>query len=650
MLETSTPSNASKERVLLIDDEPQVLVALEDLLFERFLVLKTQSTDEALAIAAREKDLAVIITDQRMPRMTGDQLLSQLVTSSEACRILVTGFADLGAVSRAVNDGRIFAYVTKPWDPDDLLFKVQSAAEQFRLTHDLIKERQLLRDLMDNTPDGIYFKDEKLRILRANHSFARMLDQPDVASIVGKRLGELAPPPLHADEAEHEERRIIADGVAVTDVIRQYSFAGEQHFLSETKAAVQSPRADFVGLVGIARDVTRQRTLEAQLAQAQRLEAIGHFAGGVAHDFNNVLAVILSYAELTQSQLETDSTMYDDVAQIAGAAERGAALTRQLLAFSRRQFVEPRPIHPGEVVTNLEKMLRRLIGEDIALTVKTSSAGVVVADAGQMEQVVLNLVVNARDAMPRGGQLIIETTDVTLDESYTDEHEGMTPGPYVALTVTDAGTGMDAATIKRIFEPFFTTKEPGKGTGLGLATVYGIVKQSRGHIAVYSEMGRGTVFKVYLPRTDGEVASDAPGAEPTELPPANGRILLLEDDDAVRKVATRILRGHGYVVHECTRPSEARKICEALGSTLDLLVTDLVLPEMSGAELAQELGASFPHLRILFISGYPGTAAFETGLAFRQPYLEKPFTPRLLLAKVRDVLATTLSLLPKRSA
>ena len=627
-----------KERVLLVDDELQVLVALEDTLAEHFIVLKAQSGEEALAIAEADHDLAVIITDQRMPRMTGDQLLTSLVKSSEAVRILVTGFADVGAVSRAVNDGRIFAYVTKPWNPDELLFKVQSAADQFRLTHELVKERQFLHDLMDNTLDGIYLKDESLRILRANRSFAAMLGQDDPRSLVGKKLGELVPEPMHVVDSDFEESRVVSEGVPLTDVTRTYNFGGHDHWISETKAAVRSPRGHLVGLVGVARDVTKQRALEAQLAQSQRLEAIVRFAGSVAHDFNNLLAVILSYAELSHAELGPESPISSDILQIVEAAKRGAGLTRHLLSFSRRQFIQPRPFNPDAVVANMEAMLRRLIGEDIALSVATFSSGAVLADPGQFEQIALNLVVNARDSMPRGGRLTIATADVTLDATYTDGHPGVSPGPFVALSVTDTGSGMDAVTQKRIFEPFFTTKEAGKGTGLGLATVYGIVKQSGGHIAVYSELGRGTCFKVYLPRVDAQPQEEAPAEPRVVVPASSGTVLVLEDDEDVRRVAARILSKQGFTVLESSRPSEARALLREHGPTLTLLLTDLVLPESGGTDFAREVTLEFPQVKVLYMSGYPEPATVSWSIQSHS-YLEKPFTPRLLLDKVRTALA-----------
>jgi PAS domain S-box-containing protein len=636
-----------KERVLLVDDEPQVLLALEDLLSDRFDVVKTTSAEEALTIAQSERDIAVVISDQRMPRMNGDELLAVLSQSSPAVRILVTGFADLSAVARAVNDGRIFAYVAKPWNGEDLHFKVQTAAEQFRSSRALVSERQLLHDLMDNIPDGIYFKDRHLRFVRVNRAYANMIGQPLCEGIVGKKLGALEGVPDHSHDVEQEELGVIANGTSIIGIVREYCDAGGSgRFWAETKAAIRNAGGEAIGLVGIVRDVTEQRALEMHLAQSQKMDAIGRFAGGIAHDFNNLLAVILSYAEFIQTQIVDQERVHDDCMEVINAANRAASLTRQLLAFSRQQVIQPRAFRANEVVVNVEKMLRRIIGKDIQLKVHAPETGLIVADPSQLEQIILNLVVNARDAMPSGGKLVIETANVTLDQTYTEQHPGVEPGAFVAVTVTDTGCGMDKPTLKRIFEPFFTTKELGKGTGLGLATVHGIVTQGGGHLSVYSEVGAGTSFKAYFRRVNDDAAPLVEASEISELAPSVATVLILEDDDAVRRVANRILAMQGYTVIEASRAAEARAACAANGSAIDLLLTDLVLPDASGVTLAEELRRAYPQLRTLFMSGYPGAAVHETRLALGQPYIEKPFTPARLAKKVREVLTSTTSLQP----
>jgi signal transduction histidine kinase/ActR/RegA family two-component response regulator len=389
----------------------------------------------------------------------------------------------------------------------------------------------------------------------------------------------------------------------------------------------------------------RQRTEEAllrseeQLRQAQKLEAVGRLAGGVAHDFNNLLTVILSYSQLLLQDLGRDGAMRPELEEIERAGNRAADLTRHLLAFSRQQVLQPRVLDLNGVITGLDKMLRRLIGEDIDLvTAPVVPLGRVRVDPGQIDQVIMNLAVNARDAMPEGGMLTIETGNVDLDEAHARAW-GVRPGRYVMLAVSDTGHGMDEAVRAHLFEPFFTTKEPGRGTGLGLSTVHGIVKQSDGHVEVYSEPDHGTTFKVYLPRVDDEAVESA-------LPyVADGRldgtetVLVVEDEGAIRRLLGRSLRRHGYRVLEAADGNEAITLCERHDPPVHLLLTDVVMRRMGGSELVQRLAHSHPDLRVLYISGYTDRALIHQGR--REPgtaFLQKPFTPETLLRRVREVL------------
>ncbi|HKQ57008.1 MAG TPA: response regulator [Candidatus Eisenbacteria bacterium] len=378
---------------------------------------------------------------------------------------------------------------------------------------------------------------------------------------------------------------------------------------------------------------------EAQLRQAQKMEAIGLLAGGVAHDFNNLLTAIMGYSQLLQLRVGSDARALADTEEILLAAERAASLTRQLLAFSRQQVLEPRVLDLNTVVANLDKMLRRLIGEDIdLLSAPAADTCLVMADPGQIEQVLMNLAINARDAMSGGGKLTIETATVDLEEGFARAQIDIKPGRYVMLAVSDTGCGMTPEIASRIFDPFFTTKEQGRGTGLGLSMVHGIVKQSGGYIETYTELGQGTTFKVYLPRLDGD-------EQPYVRPSAGGAcagsetVLLVEDEESIRRVLRQSLELHGYAVLEAGDGTEAVSICERRDQAIDLLVTDVVMPLMSGPELAQRLTMVRPNLPVLFISGYTDRALVHQGLrAANTAFLQKPFTPDVLARKVREIL------------
>jgi PAS domain S-box-containing protein len=636
-----------RNSVLLVDDEPQVLVALEDLLSDEFTVFKAETPQQALELVEHKRDLAVILSDQRMPGMTGDELLTRAHATSDATRMLVTGFADLSAVIRAVNEGRIFAYVTKPWNPGELQIMVRKAAEHFRLAQELAHERTLLHDLMDNTPDGIYFKDRQLRFLRTNRAFARTLNEQSSEGLVGKRLREVLTESAEVVKVEAEDRRVIEQGLPSQDVLYEYRQGEVTRWISETKAPIRTPSGETIGLVGIARDVSERvlaetalRRAEEQLLQSQKMEAIGQLAGGVAHDFNNVLSVILGYGELLLEELPSETSMHADIAVMVGAAQRAAALTRQLLAFSRRRVVQPDIVDLNTIVWGLDKMLRRIIGEDVDLrTTLASNPATVRADPSQLEQIVMNLTVNARDAMPNGGTLRIETATVTLGERYAAEHVGVKAGTYVLLSVADTGTGMDAATQKRVFEPFFTTKEVGRGTGLGLSTVYGIVQQAGGHIELSSQLGRGTTFSIYLPEAT-EPAAEPKIRRPQTRPPAGaGTVLVVEDDDEVRQITVRMLRDQGYKVIDTGSVQEAPPLALEHRAGIDVLLVDIVMPNKSGAALAEELGEVLPGLRVLYMSGYAGALVNrELKLTPSSDYIEKPFSPTTLAKKIAELL------------
>ncbi len=411
--------------------------------------------------------------------------------------------------------------------------------------------------------------------------------------------------------------------------------------VGEFSATPQLHEGRLVGILGIGRDVTERVQLEQQLRQAQKMEAVGRLAGGIAHDFNNILTAITGYADLLLEDLGATDPRRQDADEIHKAADRAAGLTRQLLAFSRQQVLQPTVLEVNKLVSDLEKMLRRLLGEDVELGTRLApTTGRVKADPGQLEQVIMNLAVNARDAMPNGGKLTLETGNVDLDGAYAADHYPARAGPFVMLAVSDTGIGMSEETQVHMFEPFFTTKEKGKGTGLGLATVYGIIKQSGGFIWVYSEVGHGTTFKLYLPRVE-ELAERA--SQPAQAPARAARgtetVLVVEDEAPVRSVARQVLERHGYTVLEAPSAEAALDIVARYSGTIHLLLTDVVMPGLNGRELANRLAGLRPDAKVIFMSGYTDDAVTRHGvLEPGSAYVQKPFTPDAIARKVREVL------------
>ncbi len=405
---------------------------------------------------------------------------------------------------------------------------------------------------------------------------------------------------------------------------------------------VLSDKGEVKGVVEVVREITERKLLEKELLQAQKMEAVGRLAGGVAHDFNNLLTSIMGYADLLAVKLEEDDPQRSYAEAILASANRAANLTQQLLSLSRRNAVQMQVLDPSALVAEVARMLRRLIGEDIELTTHAGGAlGRVKADPVQISQVLMNLCINARDAMPRGGKLSIKTANVVLGESYTRRHREVAPGPYVMISVIDTGHGMDAEVQSHLFEPFFTTKEKGKGTGLGLSMAYGIVKQSNGHIEVESASGKGSTFKIYLPRVEEPLASPRLEAAPAELPRGTETVLVAEDEEKVRALVREVLQGEGYTVLEAGDGEEALEVAGRHQGTVHLLVTDVIMPRLGGPELARRLQLLRPDMKVLFMSGYTdGDISSYGGLGSEAPLLQKPFQPMALSRRVREVLET----------
>lgn len=682
--------------VLIVDDKEENRYLLETLLKAKsYNVLSASNGEEALE-KIKDHSVDLIISDILMPVMDGFQLCRKIKTDKALCHIpfiiytaTYTGPKDEEFAMKIGAD----RFIQKPCEPDVFMEAVQDVmASTTRRNNEFVPKavqeeeilklyserlvrkleqkmlelekevqsrkeaEEILREserkyrlLTDNTLDIIWVMDLELTFTYVN---------PAIQNLMGYTPEEWVGTRLQDQCDEENFARIVR--VIASEKAKGPDSAGiilETDLLNKNREPIPfevhgrvifDEKGEPIGLQGVARGISERKQaekenqmLQEQLLQAQKLEAIGRLTSGIAHDFNNVLTAIIGTAEIILMRMqksESDRTRRD-IEDIKAAGNRAAILTHQLLAFSRKQILQPRIIDLNETVNNMQKMLHRIIGEDIELvTVLPPDLGAVEADEGQIEQIIMNLAVNSRDAMLNGGKLTIETANMDLDEEYAHHHIAVTPGPHVMLSVSDTGVGMTSEVLEHLFEPFYTTKEKGKGTGLGLSTVYGIVKQSKGNIWVYSEPGKGTTFKVYLP-----IVEKLKGAAKKDLKPkvltGSETILIVEDDEKVRSVTVRILKGYGYIILIAADGQEAIRLSENHEGSIHLMLTDVVMPDMSGGELEKRLKASRPDMKVIFMSGYTDNAIVHQGILDQdKAFIQKPFTPDSLARKVRELL------------
>ena len=523
-------------------------------------------------------------------------------------------------------------------NPTFFFAQIQDISARKRAEEALLQSESRFRSLVENTSYGVYHSTREGRFLEGNPALVSLLGYSSREELLGVNL--------NTDVYRNpEDRRQLLERSQEAGTVKGVELEwkrkdGKFITVRVSGRAVYDQAGQLIGTEGIVENITEWRETEKQLRQAQKMEAVGRLSGGIAHDFNNLLTVIKGHSDILSGLGEQCEPYRQSVEQIRKAADRAASLTRQLLAFSRMQVLQPKVFDLNTVVAEMEKMLARLIGEDIEfIFVPNKALGRTKADPGQIEQVIVNLAVKARDAMPHGGKLIIETQNVLLDGDYILRHRPMQAGEYVMLSVSDTGHGMDAETQSHIFEPFFTTKEQGKGTGLGLAMVYGIVKQSGGFVWVYSEPGLGATFKIYLPRVYEAAKTAAPTRMEVAAAGGTETLLLVEDEEDVRRLMSEFLRNNGYTVLQATNGAEALQIAERHDGAIDLLVTDVVMPKMGGWELAKRLVGSRPQVKVLYLSGYSEYfAAPVDSKSWSDAFLQKPFSMEQLAKKIREAL------------
>lgn len=614
--------------ILAVDDEPDILIAIEDLFEDEYRVLTSSKPTEALAILRDEPDVSVIVSDQRMPGMNGDALLAEARAFHDAQAILLTGYADISAVIAALNRGGIIGYVTKPWDSALLRTTVRNAYERHRLGRDLATERALLHGLLNHADDAICFKDSEGRLVRLNNRKAAQFGRESGACL-GRNERELRDV-ASARAIERADAAAMAGGIPSETTVSTGPL-GAERWANIARVPIRGPSGAFEHLATIERDITEQKVLEARLRQSDKMQALGTLAGGIAHDFNNLLTAILGSLELAGPKIADQPRVKRLIENATGAAQRGSALTKRLLSFSRSGDLRLRSVDVNALIEGMSDLFGRSLGG--LVSVKTSldpALPQACVDPDQLELAILNLCINARDAMPDGGTITLATRAAAIvgDGDLAD-------GDYAILTVADEGTGIPPELLERVCEPFFTTKAVGQGTGLGLAMVFGLAQQAQGRLRLTSEVGAGTQVELALPRAGETTTSEATTEKGTTpaLAASPARILVVDDDEEVRHVTASFLSGFGYTESEAADGASALAMMER--TAFDLVVADLAMPGMNGIELAAEVRQRFAEIPILILTGHAEAMTIPDDL----PVLAKPFESSELARCVSSLLS-----------
>ena len=643
-------------RILIVEDLPtdaelaqrEIRQTVAHCLFHQ---VETRETYLA-ALETFQPDL--IISDYRLPHFDGLTALKLALEQTPLTPVIIlTGAMNEDTAVECMKAGAA-DYVIKEHIKRlgqavrQALAKKQLRQKRWRAEEALRESEARYRTLVHTLPDTITVTDVAGNITYASPSTLSFYGYTATDRLIGHNILNWVHVSYHGQALE-QMKIVLAGGQVANQEYLLLKQDGTPFFGEISASCLKNGSGQAAGIIIVVRDISQrkqaeadQAQLEEQFRQAQKMESIGQLAGGIAHDFNNLLVPIIGYAELGMLNLSAGHKLYANLERIKEAAQRAATLTKQILAFSRQQVLEISTFDLNETIAEFQEMLRRLIGEDIALHITPASSPCQVkADRAQIEQIVLNLSVNARDAMPGGGKLLIETDQLWLDDAYTRNHLETEPGPYIMLAISDTGHGIDADTQKRIFEPFFTTKGQNKGTGLGLAMVFGIVKQHQGHIQVYSELGKGTTFKIYLPQAEQTVQAGAEAGAESASASGTETILVVEDDPMVRKLTCDILQAHGYTVFEADDPATGLQWATGYDQSIHLLLTDVVMPLMNGRELHDQLTITRPELKVLYMSGYTDDVIVHHGVLDEDVhFLQKPFTVSGLTQKVRTVLGS----------